>query len=176
MSTYGIWDETIFQLWLDVNTLWELREKLDPESLRVDEIDTALRDMTLLADVEAPRLDLLAGALAARDRLRPALAATNGTTAPLLWGFGHAHIDVAWLWPLQETERKMARTLSSQLALMKEYGEYKFIQSQPHLFWMLQRRYPAVYEEAKAAIKTGQLVPEGGMWIEADTNVSGGEA
>ncbi len=30
----------------------------------------------------------------------------------------------------------------TQLALMEEYPEYKFLQSQPHLFWMLQRALP----------------------------------
>ena len=59
---------------------------------------------------------------------------------------------------------------------MEEYDEFKFIQSQPHLFWMLQRRYPAKYAEVKAAIQAGKIIPEGGMWIEADTNISGGEA
>jgi len=150
VSTYGIWDETVFQLWMDVNTLWELREMLDPDALRVDEIDAALKEMTLLADVEAPRIELLAGALAARDRLRPVLAATNGTSAPVLWGFGHAHIDVAWLWPLQETQRKTARTFSNQLALMEEYPEYIFLQSEAQLYAYLKHDYPDLYERVKA--------------------------
>jgi alpha-mannosidase len=175
-TSFGIWNEEVYQLWLDVETLFQTRNNLDPDSLRVAEIDAGLRDFTLIADPELPPAEFLATVKEARARLKPLLECVNGSTSPTLFAIGHAHIDVAWLWPLQETERKMARTLSSQLALMKEYGEYKFIQSQPHLFWMLQRRYPAVYEEAKAAIKAGQLVPEGGMWIEADTNVSGGEA
>ena len=45
----------------------------------------------------------------------------NGSTAPTMYAFGHAHIDVAWLWPLAETERKCVRTFASQLALMEEY-------------------------------------------------------
>ena len=44
-----------------------------------------------------------------------------------MYGFGHSHIDVAWLWPLQETERKEGRTLSTQLALMEQYPEYMFL-------------------------------------------------
>jgi len=31
---------------------------------------------------------------------------------------GHAHIDTAWLWPLEETYRKCVRTFASQLRLM----------------------------------------------------------
>ncbi|MBM4039308.1 MAG: alpha-mannosidase, partial [Planctomycetes bacterium] len=174
--SFGIWDEEVFQAWVDVQTLIELRDKLDPDSLRVSEIDEGLRQFTLLADLELPRAEMLATIRAARKRLKPLLACTNGSTSPLLYCYGHSHIDVAWLWPLAETERKCARTFATQLALMEMYPEYKFLQSQPHLFRMTQRLYPDVYARIKAAAKRGQWLSEGGMWVEADTNVSGGEA
>jgi len=175
-TTFGIWNEEVYQLWLDVETLFQTRNLLDPDSLRVAEIDAGLKDFTLIADPELPPDEFLATVRRARARLKPLLECVNGSTAPTLFAIGHSHIDVAWLWPLQETERKMARTISTQLALMQEYPEFKFIQSQPHLYWMLRRRYPAKYEEVKAAVKAGKIIPEGGMWIEADTNISGGEA
>ena len=159
-----------------MQTLYLLRENLDQESLRVAEIDQALRDFTCIADLELPYPEVLESLRAARARLEPALRCVNGSTAPTLYTFGHAHIDVAWLWPLQETERKMARTVANQLALADEYPEYKFLQSQPHLYRMLEKRYPALYERFKAAVKAGNIIPEGGMWVEADTNISGGEA
>ena len=100
----------------------------------------------------------------------------NGSTAPTLFAFGHAHLDVAWLWPLAETQRKAARTFSNQLALMEEYPEYKFLQSQPHLYYMVRAAYPELYRRIKQAVKRGQLIADGGMWVEADTNLSGGES
>ncbi len=175
-TTFGIWNEEVYQLWLDVETLFQTRNQLDPDSLRVAEIDAGLKDFTLIADPELPPDEFLATVRQARARLKPLLECVNGSTAPTLYAIGHSHIDVAWLWPLQETERKMARTISTQLALMEEYDEFKFIQSQPHLYWMLQRRYPAKYAEVKAAVQAGKIIPEGGMWIEADTNISGGES
>ncbi|HUT36852.1 MAG TPA: glycoside hydrolase family 38 C-terminal domain-containing protein [Planctomycetota bacterium] len=181
--SFGIWDEEVFQAWLDVQTLIELRDKLDPDSLRVSEIDEGLRQFTLIADLELPRTTgkmpvppMLATIRAARGRLKPLLECTNGSTSPLLYCYGHSHIDVAWLWPLAETERKCARTFATQLGLMEMYPEYKFLQSQPHLFRMTQRLYPDVYARIKKAAKKGQWLSEGGMWVEADTNVSGGEA
>ena len=48
-----------------------------------------------------------------RQRLRPALACVNGTSAPVMYCIGHAHLDVAWLWTLGETDRKAARTLAN---------------------------------------------------------------
>ena len=176
-NSYGIWDEEVFQLWLDTETLLQLRDHvIDKESLRVAEIDDALRDMTLAVDLELPRGEMLKTVRAGRKLLKPLLACRNGSTSPLMTCFGHAHIDVAWLWPLQETERKCGRTFSSQLALMDEYPEYKFLQSQPHLYAMTKRRYPALYARIRKAVKAGQWLADGGMWVEADTNLSGGES
>jgi alpha-mannosidase len=175
-STFGAWNEEVYQLWFDVEALYQLRNSIDPESLRVTEIDKALRDFTLICDFELPYHEMLDTVRQARARLAPVLACHNGSTTPTLYAFGHAHLDVAWLWPLAETERKIARTLSNQLALIKEYPGYKYQQSQTHLFYMLKTLYPEVYAEVKEAIAAGTVVPEGGMWVEADTNIAGGEA
>ena len=175
-TTFGIWQEDVYQLWLDVETLWQLRDNLDANSLRLMEVDAGLRDFTLIVDFEVPDDAMLATVRAGRERLKPLLECVNGSTAPEMFGFGHAHIDVAWLWPLQETERKAGRTMATQLALMAEYPEHKFLQSQPHLYWMLQRRYPDIYARIKEAVKAGQYIPEGGAWVEPDTNIPGGEA
>ncbi len=175
-STFGLWREDLYALWFDVETLVLLRDKLEPNALRVAEIDQALRDFTVLCDLELPYPDMQPGVQAARERLQPLLACVNGSTAPTLYAFGHSHIDVAWLWPLAETERKCARTFGNQLTLMAEYPEYKFLQSQPHLFRMAKTLYPELYARVKAAAVNGQFVPEGGMWVEADTNVTGGES
>jgi len=175
-TTYGIWEEDVYQLWLDVQTLFDLREHADPESLRVAEIDAGLRDFTLIVDPELPRDEFLATVHEGRERLRPLLECVNGSTAPTLYAFGHAHIDVAWLWPLAETERKCVRTFATQLALAEEYPEYRFLQSQPHLYWMMKTHYPELYARVKEAVADGHFLPEGGMWVEADTNLSGGES
>lgn len=175
-GTIGIWQEEVFQLHIDVDTLMKLREELPEESLRLAEIDEALRDYTLIVDFELPREAFLETCRQARQRLAKVLEVPNGPTAPQLDAFGHGHIDVAWLWPLRETERKIARTTATQLALSEEYEGYRFLQSQPHLYRMLQSRYPALYERVKQAIRDGRIIADGAMWVEADTNITGGES
>jgi alpha-mannosidase len=175
-STFGIWQEDVYQLWVDVETLFQLRENLDENSLRVMEIDEGLKDYTLIVDFELPREGMLETVRECRERLQPLLACVNGSTAPEVFAFGHSHIDVAWLWPLAETERKTGRTLATQVALMEMYPEYTFLQSQPHLFRMLEQRYPELYERVKAAAQRGQLIPDGGTWVEPDTNITSGES
>ncbi|MHB1293875.1 MAG: alpha-mannosidase [Anaerolineae bacterium] len=175
-STFGIWEEDAFQLWMDVETLVGVRDHIDQNSLRVAEIDEALCDMTCIVDFEVGLEERLASFRAGRERLQSVLACHNGSTAPTLYTFGHSHIDVAWLWPLAETERKCVRTFGTQLALGEEYPEFRFLQSQPHLFHMVKNRYPDLYARVKEAVRKGTIVPEGGMWVEADTNISGGES
>jgi alpha-mannosidase len=175
-STFGVWQEEVYQLWVDVETLYQVRENLDQDSLRVAEIDRALRDFTVSVDYELPRTEMLETVCACRRRLAPLLACVNGSTAPAMFAFGHAHLDVAWLWPLAETERKIARTLASQLALMAQYPEYRFLQSQPYLYHAVKVRYPELYARVKAAVEAGQLIPEGATWVEPDTNIPGGES
>ena len=175
-STFGIWQEEVYQLWLDVETLHSLRGAIDAQLLRVDQIDAALREMTLVVDFENSPQSMLDSCRRGREILKPLLECHNGSTAPTMYAFGHAHLDVAWLWPLAETERKMARTTSNQLALMEEYPEHRFIHSQPHLYTMLKARYPQLYERLKEAVRSGQIIADGAMWVEADTNISGGES
>ncbi len=175
-STFGIWEEDAYQLWLDVETLYQVRNNMDQNSLRIVEIDQGLRDFAVLVDFELPHPQMMETICAARARLKPLLECVNGSTVPVMFAFGHAHIDVAWLWPLAETERKCARTFSTQLALMQEYPEFKFLQSQPHLYWMVKTHYPELYERIKAAVLAGNFIPDGGAWVEPDTNISGGES
>jgi alpha-mannosidase len=173
----GIWEEEIYQLWIDIQTLLELRDGMaDQESFRVARIDDALREATLIVDPELPIGKMRPCISEGRQRLRPLLQARNGSSAPFMHCFGHSHIDVAWLWPLRETESKCARTFATQLGLMAEYPEYKFLQSQCHLYGMMKSHHPKLYARIKEAVRRGQWIPDGGMWVEPDTNVTGGES
>lgn len=58
----------------------------------------------------------------------------NGSRAHTLAAIGNCHIDSAWLWPYTETKRKVARSFSSQLALMDRYPEHIFVASQVQMF------------------------------------------
>ena len=176
VTTFGLWEEDAYQLWVDVETLYQVRHRIDADSLRVAEIDQALRDFTTIVDLELPYPEMMETVGACRERLRPLLRCVNGSTIPIMFAFGHAHIDVAWLWPLAETERKCARTFSTQLALMEEYPEYVFLQSQPHVYRMVKTHYPELYERIKEAVQAGQFIPDGSTWVEPDTNIPGGES
>jgi alpha-mannosidase len=89
---------------------------------------------------------------------------------------GHAHIDVAWLWRLHHTRLKAANTFSTALYHMDTYPHFHFTQSQPQLYQYVKEDEPTIYERIKAKVASGQWEPEGAMWVEADTNLTGGES
>ncbi len=175
-TTYGIWHEEAYQLWLDVTMLRDLLTVTDKDSLRAAEIEEALENFTLEVDFEKPREARLADYVRAREILRPALAAVNGSTTPEMWAIGNAHIDLSWLWTYEETKRKVARTFAQQVRLMELYPDYKFIQSQPQSYLICKELYPELYEKVKQKIREGQWIADGSMWVEPDTNMSSGES
>ncbi len=89
---------------------------------------------------------------------------------------GHTHIDVAWLWTLAQTAEKAQRSFSTVIQLMEQYPEYIFMSSQPQLYAYVKENDPELYEKIKQKIKEGRWEPEGSMWLEADTNITGGES
>ncbi len=113
-------------------------------------------------------LDFLAGEL-------EELAKTE-EIKPSVYGVGHSHIDMAWLWRLCATREKASRTFSTVLNLMKQYPEYRFMHSSPQLYQFLKEDYPEIYEQVKQRIAQGRWEITGGMWVEPDTNVPSGES
>ncbi len=89
---------------------------------------------------------------------------------------GHAHIDVAWLWTLGQTRRKSERTFHNVLRLMEQFPDYHFSQSQPQLYQFIKEDQPELFNAIKQKIKEGRWEPMGGMWVEADCNLSGAES
>lgn len=89
---------------------------------------------------------------------------------------GHTHIDVAWLWRLKHTREKAMRSFSTVCKLMDEFDEYFFLQTQPQLYQYVKQDCPELYEKMRQRIAQGRWEADGGMWLEADCNLSSGEA
>lgn len=98
------------------------------------------------------------------------------SSAPLAWSIGHGHLDVGWLWPVSASIGKAARTFSSQIALMEKYPDYVFGASQAVLYRMVKENYPELYEKVRKYVASGRWEVQGGMYVEADCNLSSGES
>lgn len=95
---------------------------------------------------------------------------------PVVTALGHTHIDIAWLWTISQTKEKAVRSFSTVINLMKQYPEYRFMSSQPQLYEYIKENATELYEEIKEMIKEGRWEADGGMWLEADCNISSGES
>lgn len=176
VSSFGIWHHDAFELLMDAFTLYDLWKALDPQSLRYAKIKEGLIEFTKIVDYELPRAERHATFVKARQVLKPLLACVNGSTAPEFTIFGQSHLDLAWKWPWEDTRRKCGRTYSNQLTLADEYPDYKFLACEPVILKCIKEEYPELYTRIKDKVKKGQFIPEGGVWVEPDTNIPSGES
>ena len=89
---------------------------------------------------------------------------------------GHAHLDLGWLWPVHETRRKARRTLHTVTGLMDRFPDFTFNQSSAQLFAWLEQDDPDLFARVQAHVAGGRLEPVGGMWVEPDGQMTGGES
>jgi alpha-mannosidase len=165
-------DEAVF----DLRALFETAQSLPEDDLWRNRVVRELAEAVQLFDPDAADATLSAQAEAFRRRVRPLLEEGNPRTVPRVYAVGHAHMDHAWLWPIEETTRKLARTFANMARYSERYQEFVFLQSMPAQLEILAREYPAVFADVKTAYERGAWEPNGGMFVEADCTLPAGES
>ncbi len=100
----------------------------------------------------------------------------ENVTTEKVTAIGHTHIDLAWLWTVQQAIEKGERSFQTVLKLMDEFPDYTFLQSQPQMYQFIKEQYPELYQAIKEKIQSGRWEVEGAMWVEADCNLTSGES
>ncbi len=178
VTSLYVLDEKINKLYYDLQVpLWTF-PRLDPDSQTKLKVQTVLNDTVNLLDMRTPysrnfyeTLDKAQAYLT--ENLYKKLCGNEDVIASCI---GHTHIDVAWWWTVEQTREKAVRSFSTVLKLMDEYPNYKFMSSQPVLYSFVKERYPELFERIKARVAEGRWETEGGMWLEADCNLTSGES
>lgn len=165
-------------------TYYDLKVPMDAACLMRDEEDEKRRIFHILKTAAA-QIDFRQGFASDHYReslekagkyLKESLEATPGENPVQVYSVGHTHIDIAWKWPIRQTREKALRSFLTVLYLMDEYPDYIFMSSQPQLYAYVKEECPEIYEKIKEKIKEKRWEPEGGMWVEADCNISSGES
>ncbi len=104
------------------------------------------------------------------------LSQPANASALTAFSVGHAHLDLAWLWPIRETKRKGGRTFANALRLLEQYPEYVFGASQAQLYQWMKELYPHLYEQVKTQVTEGRWEIQGASWVEFDTNLISAES
>ncbi|BAY25539.1 glycosyl hydrolase 38 protein [Calothrix sp. NIES-2100] len=89
---------------------------------------------------------------------------------------GHAHLDLAWLWPVSETWNAAQRTFESVLKLQQDFPDLIYCHSTPALYAWIEKHRPDLFAAIQEAVAAGKWEVIGGLWVEPDLNLISGEA
>ena len=162
--------KNVQQLIWDIQILRSLASTLREQDYRRRSIARALdRAENVYADDPA-------NAAAARGELQTLLSLPACSDALTVTAVGHSHLDTAYMWPIREGIQKCGRTFATQMELIENSPDYIFGASQPQHDAFTKKHFPELYCRVKSAVAAGRWEPQGGMWVEPDTNVPDGES
>lgn len=167
-------EKLYYDLWVPLSAF----SRMDEDDKTRRDIENILNSTINFLDLRTPYSDAFYASLQeACEYINQALY-TNmaGYQDVIATCIGHTHIDVAWWWTVEQTREKVGRSYATVLKLMEEYPNYRFMSSQPQLYYFLKERYPELYEQVKEKVREKRWEPEGGMWVEADCNLTSGES
>lgn len=160
-------DEGLYQRLLDISLLLDLAETLPEKTVRRQRLIYGLNKVCDAWNTDQEMVQAILGDLLSKPAHASALTA---------FSVGHAHLDLAWLWPLSETRRKGARTFANALRLLEQYPDYVFGASQAQLYQWMKEDHPALYTRVKEQVKQGRWEIQGSTWVEFDTNLISAES
>ncbi len=161
--------------WYDIKCAYDSLEYIDDKVI-YDRVYKAIDESLHTLDFDFDDETFYKSVPAANKLLCDMLEAIPDAKQGKVCMIGHSHLDVAWLWTTRELVRKTARTFSNNLAMMREYPDFKFTQSQAIVYDYMKKYYPDIFAEVKEAVKAGRWEIVGNTWVEADTNLASGES
>lgn len=171
-------DELVKDFYYNFKILMELYNASKENTAKKAEIELVLFELNKIIYFSNEETD----ADLQRDAMEKAIAVMQGVlskknscTAAKVGIVGHSHMDTAWLWEIDETIKKCARTFGNQLNMMDQFPNYHFMQSSAAHLRFMEIHYPKLFEEIKKRVAQGKYEPNGGVWIECDCNITGGE-
>ncbi|AFY33594.1 alpha-mannosidase [Calothrix sp. PCC 7507] len=143
-------------------------EKFAPEKLAV--LAGELRKMTTPIDAEWENV-----LFSLRQHLQELNLYPSGAKSKI-YLLGHAHLDLAWLWPVNETWNAAQSTFESVLKLQQDFPELIFCHSTPALYAWIEAHRPDLFAAIQQAVAAGRWEVIGGLWVEPELNLIAGEA
>jgi alpha-mannosidase len=90
---------------------------------------------------------------------------------------GHSHLDVAWLWTYEQTQRKAQRTFANACDLLDRDPSFVFVQSQPQLYRFVEDADAPLFERVRGHVAQGRWDADvAALWVESDCNIPSGES
>jgi alpha-mannosidase len=109
----------------------------------------------------------------ARKILEPAKQFTRQFS---LFVLGYSHIDLAYKWDKREGEEVWYNTTRTILTLLDKVPDWTYCAGQAAGYQYIEKKHPDLFEQIKKRVAEGRWEPVGGMWVEPDSNLPGGES
>ncbi|RUS95548.1 alpha-mannosidase [Dulcicalothrix desertica PCC 7102] len=110
------------------------------------------------------------------DTERGYLKVSGDFKSKTIYLLGHAHLDMAWLWQVEETWRAAQNTFESVLKLQQDFADLVFCHSTPALYAWVEENRPDLFAQIQSQVKAGKWEVLGGFWVEPDLNLISGES
>ncbi len=170
-------DEKVDDLYYMASMVWQTLEELDNSNPIQHELRKALDGAFHQIDWAYPGSEeFYESVYKADEMLNTNIDSMDKNSMINVYCVGHTHIDVAWLWRLKHTREKSSRSFSTVFRMMEMYPEYIFLQTQPQLYEYMKEEFPDIFENIKKRVQEGRWESDGGMWVEADCNLTSGES
>ena len=95
---------------------------------------------------------------------------------PKQYLLGHAHLDMAWLWPVAETWEAAQNTFESALNLQADFPNFIFSHSTPALYEWIETHRRDLFNAIQAKVAAGTWEVAAGLWVEPELNIISGES
>lgn len=170
-------DKRVEEYYYNVETPYQYLKYMDENSEEYQKILGCLNDSLSIIDIRNPYSEEFYESLKeANDFLKENLYNQSYNMLSHATLVGHTHIDVAWLWQYLHTRDKAVRSFATEVNLLNEYDEHRFMSSQAQLYEYVKEDQPDLYEQIKKLVAEGKWEPEGSMWVEPDMNLISGES
>jgi alpha-mannosidase len=172
-------NEDVNKFYFDLKIITQLATELPNSSFMKAQAINALTEVHKIlyySPEDVSKKEFFGAIKTAQPYLTKVLSLKNGDAAPIAGLIGHSHMDTAWLWHVDETIKKCARTYSNQISLMEQYPEHRFVQSSSCHSDMVRKYYPELFTRIQQKVAEGRYEPNGAVWVECDCNITSGES
>ncbi len=175
-ASIQIRDRELTEYYFNIRTPFVYLKQWEENSPEYQKVLNSINDSLSLVDFREPHSDAFYQSIKKANQYIKETLYTGESGYGNATLVGHTHIDLAWLWRYEHTVDKAVRSFATEVKLLNEYDNHRFMSSQAQLYEFVKHENPELFQKIKALVAEGKWEPEGAMWVEPDMNLVSGES